>query len=172
MKFTEDSLERAVIELFGEISIEHVQGQEIHRESEDVILVDDLERYLISRYSRNGIAATELKQVINRVTSLPNKPIYESNRAFMGILSEGFILNRDDRSQKDFVVKLLDSENIERNIFKVVNQLEVKGSEKRIPDAIVYINGLPLVVIEFKSAIKENTTILDAHTTTRYYPRT
>ena len=170
MKFTEDSLERAVIELFGEISIEHVQGQEIHRESEDVILVDDLERYLISRYSRNGIAATELKQVINRVTSLPNKPIYESNRAFMGILSEGFILNRDDRSQKDFVVKLLDSENIERNIFKVVNQLEVKGSEKRIPDAIVYINGLPLVVIEFKSAIKENTTILDAHTqlTVRY----
>jgi type I restriction enzyme R subunit len=51
-----------------------------------------------------------------------------------------------------------------------VNQLEVKGSERRIPDAIVYINGLPLVVIEFKSAIKENTTILDAHTqlTVRY----
>jgi type I restriction enzyme R subunit len=170
MKFTEDSLERAVIELFGEISIEHVHGQDIHRAREDVILADDLEHYLISQYSSDGITADELKQVIKRVTSLPSKPIFESNRAFMKILSDGFILNRDDRSRKDFLVKLLDSENIERNIFKVVNQLEVKGSERRIPDAIVYINGLPLVVIEFKSAIKENTTIFDAHTqlTVRY----
>lgn len=170
MKFTEDSLERAVIELFGEIFIEHVHGQEIHRVSEDVILNDDLEHYLFSRYSGDGITATEIKRIISKVTSLPDKPIYESNRAFMAILSEGFILNRDDRSQKDFLVKLLDSENIERNVFKIVNQLEVKGYEKRIPDAIVYINGLPLVVIEFKSAIKENTTILDAHTqlTVRY----
>jgi len=48
------------------------------------------------------------------------------------------------------------------NIFKMVNQLEIYGSEKRIPDGILYINGLPLVVFEFKSAIREEATIHDA----------
>ncbi len=49
------------------------------------------------------------------------------------------------------------------NIYKFVNQLEIVGSEKRIPDGIVYINGLPLVVFEFKSAIREEATIYDAY---------
>ena len=46
---------------------------------------------------------------------------------------------------------------------KVVNQLEIIGYEKRIPDGILYINGLPLVVFEFKSAIREEATIHDAY---------
>jgi len=53
--------------------------------------------------------------------------------------------------------------NASKNIYKIVNQLEIQGYEKRIPDAIIYINGIPLVVIEFKSAIKENTTIKNAY---------
>ena len=50
----------------------------------------------------------------------------------------------------------------DNNIYKFVNQLEIVGTEKRIPDGIVYINGLPLVVFEFKSAIREEATIYDA----------
>jgi type I restriction enzyme R subunit len=50
----------------------------------------------------------------------------------------------------------------DNNIYKFVNQLEIFGTEKRIPDGIVYINGLPLVVFEFKSAIREEATIYDA----------
>jgi len=49
------------------------------------------------------------------------------------------------------------------NIYRVVSQLEIVGNEKRIPDAILYINGLPLVVFEFKSAIREEATIYDAY---------
>ncbi len=50
------------------------------------------------------------------------------------------------------------------NRYSIVNQLEVQGIEqRRIPDAIVYVNGLPLVVLEFKNAIKENATIEDAY---------
>ncbi|MFN9451534.1 MAG: type I restriction endonuclease subunit R, partial [Rubrivivax sp.] len=59
----------------------------------------------------------------------------------------------------------------DNNIYKFVNQLEIMGSEKRIPDGIVYINGLPLVVFEFKSAIREEATIYDAYKqlTVRYH---
>ncbi len=49
------------------------------------------------------------------------------------------------------------------NIYKVVNQLEIEGKELRIPDAILYINGLPLVVFEFKSAIREEVNIEEAY---------
>src|SRR5690606_13441019 len=58
----------------------------------------------------------------------------------------------------------------DNNIYKFVTQLEIVGSEKRIPDGIIYINGLPLVVFEFKTAIREDATISDAFTqlTVRY----
>ncbi|MEP7319964.1 MAG: HsdR family type I site-specific deoxyribonuclease, partial [Panacibacter sp.] len=55
-----------------------------------------------------------------------------------------------------------DEVEIDNNIYKFVTQLEILGTEKRIPDGIVYINGLPLVVLEFKSAIREEATINDA----------
>jgi len=85
-------------------------------------------------------------------------------------------LKREDRNQKDILVELIDYKSLDNpiesdsNIYKFVNQLEIVGSEKRIPDGILYINGLPLVVFEFKSAIREEATIFDAYTqlTVRY----
>jgi type I restriction enzyme R subunit len=58
----------------------------------------------------------------------------------------------------------------DHNIYKFVNQLEIVGTERRIPDGIIYVNGLPVVVFEFKTAIQENTTIHNAYIqlTTRY----
>lgn len=170
MKFTEESLEKAVIELFREVDIPHVHGQDLHRVPEDILFHDDLRQYLGTRYAAEDVSDSEISSIIRKLESLPSSSLYESNRQFMELVSNGFNLVRDDRAKKDFHVELLDKSKIESNLFKIVNQLEIKGLEKRIPDAIVYINGIPLVVIEFKSAIKENTTILDAHTqlTVRY----
>ena len=84
--------------------------------------------------------------------------MYHSNRSIIRLLADGFVLKREDPAQKDLFIHLLDfTPGTEHNIFTIVNQLEIQGYETRIPDAIVYVNGLPLVVIEFKSAIKENT---------------
>lgn len=170
MKFTEESLEKAVIELFREVEIPHVHGQDIHRVPEDILFHEDLRQYLGTRYASEDVSESEISSIIRRLESLPSSSLYESNRQFMELVSNGFNLVREDRAKKDFHVELLDKSKIQSNLFKIVNQLEIKGLEKRIPDAIVYINGIPLVVIEFKSAIKENTTILDAHTqlTVRY----
>jgi type I restriction enzyme R subunit len=170
VKFTEESLERAVIELFSEIDVPHLRGQQLHRLPEEVILEEDLRDYLQKRYSAEGITPSEIDSIIRKIESLPSSALYESNRDFLRLLANGFSFTRQNRADKDFFVELLDKEKPALNTFKLVNQLEVKGVEKRIPDAILYINGLPLVVIEFKSAIKENTTILDAHTqiTVRY----
>ena len=88
----------------------------------------------------------------------------------MKLVADGFSFKREDRSQKDIWIYLIDYSEKNQNTYKFVNQLEIIGYEKRIPDGILYINGLPLVVFEFKSAIREETTIHDAYVqlTTRY----
>ena len=170
MKFTEESLEKAVIELFREVDIPHVHGQDIHRVPEDILFHEDLRQYLGTRYAPEDVSDSEISSIIRKLESLPSSSLYESNRHFLVLVSNGLYFFREDRAKKELHVELIDKSKIESNLFKIVNQLEIKGLEKRIPDAIVYINGIPLVVIEFKSAIKENTTILDAHTqlTVRY----
>ena len=95
-----------------------------------------------------------------------------TNKAVYKMISDGFILNREDRTQKDIFIELIDFDNIENNIFKIVNQVEIEGvnNQTRIPDGILYLNGIPVVVFEFKSAVRENATLMDAYTqlTVRY----
>ncbi|MCM3118163.1 type I restriction endonuclease subunit R [Neobacillus sp. MER 74] len=170
MKFTEASLEQAVIELFEAEYYQHQSGMHIHKEMIDVLLRGDIKNFLLNRYSNDDITTNEIESIIRQMEVLPSSTLYESNKAIMKMISDGFVLKREDRSKKDLFIQLLDFEEIDNNLFKIVNQLEIQGYENRIPDAIVYVNGLPLVVIEFKSAIKENTTINDAYTqlTMRY----
>lgn len=162
MKFTEETLEQAVIELFEAEEIQHSDGQYIHKEISDVLLRDDIKQFLTNQYAADGITQNEIDTIIRQLELYPSSALYESNKAIMKLVSDGFIFKREDRTKKDLYIRLIDYDNIENNIFKIVNQLEILGYEKRIPDGIVFINGLPLVVLEFKSAIKENTTIKDA----------
>jgi len=173
MKFTEETLEKAVIELFEAEQIPHFHGETIHKEMSDVLLRDDLRQFLLNQYSTDGITHNEIETIIRKLELYPSSDLYGSNKVIMKLVADGFVLKREDRAEKDLFIQLLDFDGIkdgDKNIYKIVNQLEIQGFEKRIPDAIVYINGLPLVVIEFKSAIKENTTIKDAFTqlTVRY----
>ena len=160
--FNEEMLENAVIELFEAEGYPHVRGETIHKEMAEVLLRDDLKQYLFSRYADEAIAPNEVEGIIHQLEAYPAAALYDSNKKIVNLIANGFILTREDRTQKDFQIHLIDFETLENNTFKIVNQLEIQGSEKRIPDAIVYINGLPLVVIEFKSAVKENATIKNA----------
>lgn len=170
MHFNEETLEKAVIELFEAQQIPHVHGGTIHKEMSDVLLRDDLKQFLLNQYSGNNITLNEIEGITRQLELYPSSALYESNKAIMKLVADGFPLKREDRNKKDLFIHLIDFENIENNTLKIVNQLEIQGYEKRIPDGIVYINGLPLVVIEFKSAVKENTTIKNAYTqlTVRY----
>lgn len=170
MKFTEESLEQAVIELFEAENYHHQSGMYIHKEMSDVLLRDDIKTYLRNRYLEDEITVNEIESIIRQMEMMPSSALYDSNKAIIKMISDGFVFKREDRSKKDLYIQLIDFETLDNNLFKIVNQLEIQGSEKRIPDGIVYVNGFPLVVLEFKSAIKENTTIKDAFTqlTVRY----
>ena len=186
MKFTEEKLEKAFTELLGQQGFPHCLGNTIARKPDEVLIEADIEMFLTKQYKAEGITVAEIKSIILQLKTLSNTDIYESNKIFIKLLSDGFILKREDRNNKDIYIQLIDYTGLQKqkkpsiahtisiaaeeavaygkdnNIYKFVNQLEIIGDEKRIPDGIIYINGLPLVVFEFKSAIREDATIYDA----------
>ena len=155
-------------------------GSEIERGTkgnEEVLIKDDLRSFLASQYADEDITESEIETVIRQLETLSSVDLYDSNKQVMKWLADGFQLKRElvagqqYESKKDLYIYLIDYEASDNNHYKIVNQLEIQGTEnKRIPDGILYINGLPLVVFEFKSPIREETDCLEAYTqiTTRY----
>jgi len=205
MKFTEAHLENAIIKLLGEQGYPHVLGDTLSNGAEgsrgatEVLIKGDLRAYLNKQYASNGITGNEIDGIIRQLDMLSASDLYDSNKTFCKWLSDGFLLKREDHTQKDIYIQLIDySDLVEMrvptedevdvlttehivdsprsvygdgtsNIYKIVNQLEIEGvasasgGQLRIPDGILYINGLPLVLFEFKSAIREETTIHEAY---------
>ena len=169
--FNEHSLEMSIMDLFQDEGYVYLNGEQIHRERSEVLLIDDLRKYLLNRYASEGLTPSEVDSIILRLRSISGT-IYEANKAVCKMVCDGFIFNREDHTKKDLYIELIDFDEPEKNVFKIVNQFEIEGinNQLRIPDGIVFINGIPVVVLEFKSAVKENTTIMDAYTqlTVRY----
>lgn len=163
MKFDEHQLELSIMELFENQGYAHITGSEIHHEKSEVLLIDVLRNFLLFRYGSQNITENEITSAVNRIKNI-SSDLYDENKKVLDLLCNGFTLRRDDPTQKDLFIQLIDFDEPKNNMFNIVNQLEVQGREQlRIPDGIVYINGIPVVVLEFKSAIKENTTIEDAY---------
>ncbi|MBD2780913.1 type I restriction endonuclease subunit R [Xenorhabdus szentirmaii] len=193
LKFSEEKLEKAIIELLKEQGYPHKLGENLTRaDKEQVIIVDDLRNYLTTRYQADGLTDNEIERIIRQLTTLSASDLYESNKTFCFWLSNGFLFKRDNRAEKDLYIELIDTRHLpaalqqlfisdevplqqaaeptafysstnSNNQFKVANQLEIigKDNQSRIPDTILYINGLPLVVFEFKSAIRGQKANLD-----------
>lgn len=183
-------LEAAIIRLLGEQGFPHFHGDQIDRAStSEVLIKSDLRNFLSKQYACDRITETEIESVIRQLEAFNAADLYDSNKSICKMVSDGFLLKREDRNQKDLYIQLIDFDGLplsrsqtaknseavvaeklgdynigaDNNNYRIVNQLEIEGHEKRIPDGILYINGLPLVVFEFKSAIRENTTIHNAY---------
>ena len=161
--FTEAVLEQAIIDKFIAEGYEYVSGDNLHRELTDVLIEEDLKTFLSLKYASEHITASEIDSIVRTLRYASAQPIYSANKSMFFRMVEGETFVREDRSAKDFHLQLIDFDtDNNRNIVKIVNQITIKGSKAtRRPDAIVYLNGLPIVVMEFKSAIKEDTTIHD-----------
>ncbi len=185
-KFTESQLEAAFAQAIAQEGYPHALGNTLSRNPEDVLLEEDLRGYLLNRYSTQNITITEVNSIITDLKRLPASDLYETNKIIMRRLADGFILKRENSTEKDFHVYLLDYDGLnaqrdsanvdtvaeeppikkwgDQNIYRFVTQLKIIENHPagRIPDGILYINGLPLVVLEFKSAIVEDCAVHDA----------
>ena len=116
MKFTEEKLEKAFIELLANEGFQHYLGNTLVRNADEVIIEADLISYLLKKYADKQITLNEAKSIILQLKTLPASDLYETNKTFMRWLSDGFILKREDRRQKDIHIELIDYNGLETQL--------------------------------------------------------
>ena len=163
MKFREASLENVVIEYLKEIDYDYIHGSKLMRDTKEVLLLDKLEESLI-RINKD-LSESTLKEAIRKVRTFETNDVFTNNKVFHKYLTEGVeVTDFINGETVYFTVNLVDYDNIYNNEFLAVNQLEVNEDEvKKIPDVVVYVNGIPLVLMELKSTSREEVTIEDAY---------
>lgn len=177
-QFNESTIEEAAISWFQELGYEYLTGPDIapgepaaERDSfGDMVLAERLRR-AIDRLNQD--IPTEAREEALRKVLRPESPsLIANNRAFHAMLRDGVPVeySRDDGSIAGDHVWLVDNENPDSNDWLVVNQFTIKDSQNhRRPDVIVFVNGLPLAVIELKDLKNEEATIDDAHQQIKTY---
>ena len=163
--FNESQLEQSIISLLQEQGYDYAKGEDIARDLDEVVLRDDLSAYLHNRYKNDGITDQEVENAIRIIMQKQGGTLYAENKHTLNLLMDGFSLKREDPAKQNLYIYPIafDEANQKHNIFKVVNQFDITEIEHRIPDIIIFVNGLPVVVFELKSATKKDTTIEDAY---------
>ena len=120
-----------------------------------------------------GVPSSAITEAHQKVLNLGTEDIMENNERFHNYLTNGVPVEyTKDGAAKGVNVDLLDIENPENNSFWAVNQLVIKENNvNRRLDVVVYINGLPLVVVELKNATSEKATIRNAYTQIQNYKK-
>ena len=116
--------------------------------------------FLSDRYA--DLTETEIAKIVSRLKNIPSAPLYVGNREAFWLVNEGFDLQRDDPGKIALHVNYIDLETPENNNFKIINQYSVQGERLRRPDMLLFINGIPVAIFEFKTAIEEDKTTFDA----------
>ncbi|MGC1631394.1 MAG: HsdR family type I site-specific deoxyribonuclease, partial [Gelidibacter sp.] len=165
MKYTESKLEQSFIELLQAEGYTYVSGQDIARKNnQEVLIREDLSRFLLQQHP--DLDPIEIEALINELAFQSHSNLYDSNKYICKLVADGLIFKRHNPLKKDIHVRYVDvnPETCQaHNIYKVVSQFEIYGNHLRIPDLILYINGIPLVVFELKTVIEEEIKIKDAY---------
>ena len=171
-KFNEDILsEQPSIEQLKRLGYTHIHGDQLdpdliedceRKSRRDVILEERLKRKLVD--INPHLTEESINKAIRKITHIQAQTTLEANRIFHKYLISGTSVDQDigARRQKQ-TVNFIDFNNIENNEFHVVNQFWVrKGKITDKPDIVIFINGIPIVVIECKSPVAKKTGVLNA----------
>ena len=152
IKFTESSLEVAIIEQLTELGYDYAidTDQWSLSRSLDSFINEEL---LLDRLTaiNPGVKTDILEQAIAMLKNIDNPSLFERNHIVHKWLTDG-IQVEDYHSDVNPLIRFIDFDNIKNNVFQVANQLKFKESRNlRIPDVVLFVNGIPLVIFELKS---------------------
>ena len=168
MAFAEDNYENSIIQLFTEMGYRYLYGPEVERDYRSPLYDAELEESV--RRINKGISEDAIQDAIFRLRNIEIGELAQKNEVFMDYLQNGiaarYYENGEERSE---IVRLIDYDKPQNNSFIVANQWTyIENSNKR-PDVILFINGLPLVLIELKSPSREDTDVSEAYRQLRNY---
>ena len=167
--YTEADYENSIIELFqNTLEYEYIYGPDIERDFYsplyDDVLIDSL------RNLNRDLPEDAIVEAIYKLKNIENGELVQKNAVFMDYLQNGisvrYFADGEDRSA---IVYLVDYKNVEKNSFIIANQWTfIENSNKR-PDIILFLNGLPVVLVELKSPSREETDASEAYRQLRNY---
>lgn len=160
--FSEEQLEDVTMRIFEELKYECLNGYEIDRDYHNIFMEDNLFDDLC-KINKN-FNDIQIQEAIKTIKTLSHGNPIEDNRIFTRYLLEGVpvqIKTNDGYQYKN--VKLIDFDNINSNHFQAINQYTIMEFDTKRPDIIIFINGIPLVIIELKTASNEDVKLEDAY---------
>ena len=161
--FDEETLERVTMEMLHELEYEIINGYELVRTDFSKVLLEEDIVQAIERINK-GIKDDQVKEALRLIRNLDHNNTILNNKQFTKYLLEGIAVPIQENGETKYkTVKLIDTNNIHNNTFKAINQYTIiEHSEKR-PDIIIFVNGMPLVVVELKSTVREEVNLIDGY---------
>lgn len=168
-KFTEDAYEQTLIALFrDELGYAYECGYEVERDYKEPFYRADLVASM--RRLNPELPSDAMDEGIKQITNISIGTLEQNNEQFTLWMQNGLEVEfLQDGEERTALMRLIDFEHPERNLFKVVNLWRVEEYKNKRCDMVVMVNGLPLVVVELKSAISEDATIDDAYKQIKNY---
>lgn len=167
--YTEADYENSIIELFqNDLGYEHIYGPDIERDFHSPLYEDVL---LDALYRLNsGLPDDAIQDALFKLKNFENGELVQKNSVFTDYLQNGIEVKYfEDGEERSSIVYLVDYKNPDNNSFIVANQWTfIENSNKR-PDVILFLNGLPVVLMELKSPAREETDASEAYRQLRNY---
>ncbi len=176
-KFTEDSYEQTLIDLFRQLGYNYVYGPDMERDDRAPVDKEEL-RKCLRQVNETAVLATlppdvnesVLDEAVRKITSITEGTLEQRNETLTEYMQNGIeVPYLQEGKRRTTIVRLIDFTCEERNTYKVVNQYSVEEYGKIRCDMVVVVNGLPLVVIELKSPSREATDEEDAYRQIKQY---
>lgn len=163
MKFYESEYEEALIDLLTKVGWSYTHGSKLHRTNREILLMDDLRGFLHEQYAELG--NDDITAIIDHLRHPGGQTHFAQLRSTYRLLIEGYRYTRQSDGQA-FDITYIDFDAVKHNRFRVVNQFEVgygQGNDIRIPDVLLFVNGIPLCIFELKNPTDATATIADAY---------
>lgn len=151
--FSEESYENSIVELFCNMGYTHVYGPNVERDFTNPLYQEILEESLFRLNPKLPYEA--IKEAIYKLTNFENGELVQKNAVFMDYLQNGIEVRYFDKEERSARVNLVDYQNIDNNSFIVANQWTFVEKSNKRPDVLVFLNGLPIVLVELKSPSRE-----------------
>ena len=167
--FTEADYEKSVIELFQNLGYSYIYAPEFERDYSCPVLESTLQDCLVKINKNLPYAA--IMEAIGKLRDFDAGSLLQRNEIFMNYLQNGIPVKYVEAGEeRTNIVYLIDYDNVDHNDFCVLNQFTyIENGNNRRPDVIVFVNGLPLVVIELKSPSKDEVGAENAYYQIRNY---
>lgn len=166
--YTEADYENSIIELFQNMGYRYVYAPDLERDFHSPLYEEELNDALFRLNPRASKHA--ISEALRKIKNFENAELVQKNELFMNYLQNGVEVKYfEDGEEHSDIIYLADYENKNNNSFVVANQWTyIENSNKR-PDVILFLNGLPVVLMELKSPSRENTDASEGYLQIRNY---